>query len=94
MPAVASTQTELSQSEKTAGSQTSWDQIQSPGTYVEALSGHCFRVPDDALKGGRSPLIELIARDHPQFVQISADPFIPLTKARMVAADLDLNVNF
>ncbi len=94
MPPPTSTQTRLSQTEKRAGNQTSWDQIQSPGCYIEAVSGHCFRVPEDALKGGRSPVIELIARDDAQFVQISDDPFIPLNKARMVAADLDLNVNF
>ncbi len=94
MPQVTPTHTELSETEKGSGNQTSWGQIQRPGTYVEAKSGHCFRVPEDALKVGRSPLIEIIARDQTQFVQISDDPFIPLNKARMVAADLDLDVNF
>ena len=94
MPPMTTTHTQLSQSEKGSGSQTYWDHIQYPGTYVELKTGHCFRVPEDALKGGRSPVIEIIARDEPQFVQISNDPFIPLNKARMVAADLDLSVNF
>lgn len=91
---VTPTQTELTNTEKRAGTLTSWDQIQAPGTYVECKSGHCFRVPEDALKGGRSPVIEIISRERPEFIQISDDPYVPLTKARMVAADLDVNVNF
>ncbi len=53
-----------------------------------------LRIPADALIPGRSPAIEVLS-DEPWLVtKISEDPFLPLTKARMIAADLDLQVRF
>ncbi len=69
-------------------------QINSPGCYVLNHTGTLLRVPEDALIPGRSPAIDTVS-SHPWIVtKISADPFIPLTQARMTAADLDLHIDF
>ena len=71
-----------------------FDQVDSPGTYIENRRGILLRIPTDSLIPGRSPAIEVIS-DEPWLVtKISEDPFLPLTKARMIAADLDLQVHF
>ncbi|MBN2562071.1 MAG: hypothetical protein JXQ75_14190 [Phycisphaerae bacterium] len=79
---------------KGAGTQVPFDAINEPGTYVCNWSGHLLRVPADSIKVGRSPLMNLTGT-HPLYVcKISNDPFIPLTKARMLAANYDWPVNF
>ena len=71
-----------------------FDQIETPGTYVECRTGTLLRVPDDALAPGRSPRIEIMSHEPWNVTRLSDDPYMPLTKARMIAADLDLPVNF
>jgi hypothetical protein len=76
------------------GAQFPFESINSPGCYICNWSGHLLRVPDDAVKPGRSPLLGITAIE-PLFVtKISDNPFIPVTKARMIACNLDINVNF
>ncbi len=76
------------------GSQIPFDCIREPGTYISNWTGHLIRVPEDALQLGRSPLIEIRGKE-PLFVtKLSDDPFLSLSKARMLAADLDIAVNF
>ncbi len=72
----------------------SFDQIDSPGLYVDQGTGTLLRIPDDAVAPGRSPVLELVSKDPWTVTKISDDAFLPLTKARMLAADLDLYVNF
>ena len=57
-------------------------------------SGHLIRLPEDAVMPGRSPVLEIRAREPLYVTKISDDPFVPLTKARMVASDLDRLVDF
>jgi len=64
------------------------------GTYVFKEGGQLLRVPEDALKPGRSPVMDIVGRDVLTVCKLSDDPFIPITKARLVAADLDVEVNF
>jgi hypothetical protein len=71
-----------------------FDQINAPGSYVEQRTGTLLRVPEDALVPGRSPVLEVVTNEPWVVSRISDDPFLPLTKARMLAADLDLYVNF
>ena len=68
--------------------------ISEPGCYVCNWSGHLMRIPDDAVRQGRSPLIEIIGPETMIVTKLSDDPFIPLTKARMLVADFDHSVNF
>ena len=76
------------------GAQIPFDAINAPGTYIANWSGHLVRVPEDGFKTGRSPLIEFLGKEKLVVTKLSDDPYIALTKARMIAADLDLPVNF
>ncbi len=76
------------------GTTVPFDGIQEPGCYVCNWSGHLLRVPEDGVAVGRSPLINIIGCE-PLFVtKISENPFVTLTKAKMIASNLDCNVNF
>ena len=68
--------------------------LNEPGTYVCNSTGHLFRVPEDAVKVGRSPAIEILSREPLVVSKLSDNPFLTINKARMIAADLDLAVNF
>ncbi len=71
-----------------------FEQINSPGLYIENQTGILFRVPSDALISGRSPAIEILTTEPCVVTKISNDPFLPITKARMTVADMDLQVGF
>lgn len=71
-----------------------FEQINSPGCYILKQTGTLLRVPPDALIPGRSPAIDVVSRDQWFVAKISGDPYMTLSKARAVAADLDLPVNF
>lgn len=71
-----------------------FEEINSPGLYIEHKTGTLLRLPGDAVVPGRSPVIEAVANEPWIVTRISEDPFLSLTKARMIAADLDLYVNF
>ena len=71
-----------------------FSEIHEPGAYVSNATGHLVRIPDDAVKPDRTPVIDLIANEPQLFSRVSVNPFISLTKARMLASDLDLPVNF
>ncbi len=76
------------------GNTSAFDNITDTGTYVCNWSGHLLRIPEDAVKPGRSPVLDMRAKE-PLFVtKLSEDPFITLTKARIIASDLDQAVNF
>ncbi len=76
------------------GTQVPFEAIDAPGTYVCNWSGHLLRIPEDAIKPGRSPLMNMIGT-RPLFVsKISCDPFIQVSKARLLAANFDMPVNF
>ena len=71
-----------------------WSSISEPGCYVCNWSGHLLRVPDDAIAPGRSPLINMVACE-PLFVtKISNNPFVSVTKAKLLACNADVHVNF
>ena len=76
------------------GAQYRWEALTEPGTYFSNWSGHLLRVPEYALKQGFSPVIEIIGKEPMLVTKLSDDPFIPISKARMIAADLDHAVNF
>ncbi len=71
-----------------------FESISEPGTYVCNWSGHLLRVPDDAVTPGRSPLINMLGPEQLFVTKISNNPFTPVTKCRLVAANLDIAVNF
>jgi hypothetical protein len=65
-----------------------------PGCYICNWSGHLLRVPPDGVAPGRSPLISIVSTQ-PLFVtKLSDNPFLPVTKARILAANCNAGVNF
>ncbi len=81
-------------SETCVGTTYRFESIQQPGCYICNWSGHLLRVPEDGVAPGRSPLINIVGSE-PLFVtKISDNPFITLTKAKLIASNLDCNVNF
>ncbi len=76
------------------GTQIPFESISDPGCYVCNWSGHLLRIPDDAVKAGRSPVMVMKGWDTLFVTKIHNDPFIPLTKARLLAADCDVPVSF
>lgn len=76
------------------GAQSAFESLNEEGTYLSNWSGHLIRVPADAIKPGRSPVIEILGKKPMVVTKLSNDPFIGLTKARLMAADLDLPVAF
>lgn len=82
------------QSGACCGTTIPFESLQEPGCYVCNWSGHLLRVPPDGVAPGRSPVISIFGTE-PLFVtKISDNPYIPVTKAKMVASNLDCNVNF
>jgi hypothetical protein len=68
--------------------------ISEPGCFVINHTGDLLRVPDDAVELGRSPTIDIVSKNPWMVTKISNDPYLPLRSARMLAADLDLYINF
>lgn len=68
--------------------------INMPGAYVNTNTGELFRVPPEALMEGRSPVISVCSKKWANFARISEDPWLPISKARQIAADNDLPTNF
>ncbi len=77
-----------------SGARIQFEHLNEPGTYVCMWSGHMLRVPEDAIKPGHSPVLGITAREPLFVIKLSGDPYIPVSKARMIAADWDVAVNF
>ena len=76
------------------GTSIPFESIQEPGAYICTWSGHLLRIPEDGVTPGRSPMINMVGCE-PLFVtKISENPFVTATKARLLACNCDLPVNF
>jgi hypothetical protein len=71
-----------------------FENINEPGTYVCQWSGHLLRVPEDAVAPGRSPLLTMVGQEPLYVTKISDDPYVTMTKARLIASNCDIYVNF
>jgi len=76
------------------GTTVPFDAINEPGAYVCNWSGHLLRVPEDGVQQGRSPLVNIVGNEPLTVTKISNNPFITITKAKLIASNLDLGVNF
>ena len=65
-----------------------------PGAYICNWSGHLLRIPQDGVARGRFPLLDIVGHEPLSVTKIADDPFIAVRKARMLAADMDVSVNF
>ena len=91
------TTTTRPKSEKTfanVGAQFRWENVNEPGTYYSHWSGHLIRMPEESLQMGLSPIIEIVGKERMLVTKLSDDPYVRVTKARSIAANLDLEVNF
>lgn len=79
---------------KTVGTTIPFDGINEPGAYICNWSGHLLRVPEDGVTAGRSPMVNIIGAEPLTVTKISDNPFITVTKAKLLASNFDLNVNF
>jgi len=77
-----------------SGATEAFGQISIPGAYVLNRTGDLLRIPDDALAPGRSPVLDVVSRNQWVVTKISTNPYLTLSKARSIAADMDLEVNF
>lgn len=71
-----------------------WESINEPGTYVERGSGDLYRFPKESLIPGASPAIVKESRGASVLVKVSEDPFITTFKARLLAAQHNIEPNF
>ncbi len=94
MPETTAAQPTSAQIAHGAGIQLRWADLSEPGSYVFNSTGQLCRVPNDAVKEGRSPTIEITGTHEVLVTKISPNPFDSITSLRMKAADLDLPVNF
>ena len=90
----AATQTNDAQNTESTGTVMPFEAITQPGTYVCNWSGHLLRVPEDGVASGRSPLINIVGREPLSVTLISGNPYITMTKARLLASNCDVSVNF
>ena len=72
----------------------SWEDLETPGFYVSRSTGNGYRVPAEALIKGASPVIEQVSAQPSRLVKLSDNPFIPLIKARNLAANHNIEPNF
>ncbi len=71
-----------------------FDGINEPGAYICRWSGHLLRVPEDSISTARTPRMSVIGSDALLVTKIDNDPFVTVTKARLLAANHDVSVNF
>ena len=76
------------------GTCVAFDSIQEPGCYICNWNGHLVRIPEDGVTPGRSPMISIIGAEPLYVTKISENPFVTVTKARLLASNFDLPVNF
>jgi hypothetical protein len=81
-------------SQASCGTTVPFESIQEPGCYICNWSGHLLRVPEDGIAAGRSPLVNIIGTEPLYVTKLSENPFVNITKAKMIASNLDCCVNF
>lgn len=70
------------------------DEVTDPGAYVCRGSGDLVRIVASGQPLGAEKLLDKEDPGSIFVTQVSVDPFIPITRARIEAADRDIEVNF
>ncbi len=71
-----------------------WDDVSEPGAYVDVNSGELYRIPQEALLRGASPLIHKESLRSTQLVQVSKNPFVTSMQARLLACEHNIEPTF
>ena len=74
--------------------QVGWEEISEAGAYVEVATGALYRVPQEALLKGASPLIRKESSSGTTYVQLSKNPFVLALEARMICAENNIQPGF
>ncbi len=72
----------------------SWEDIREPGAYVDLRTGDLYRIPQEALIRGASPLIRKQSLAGDRLAQVSRNPFVTTFEARMLCAEHNITPNF
>ena len=70
------------------------DEVTKPGSYVCLGTGDLIRITQADLSPRHVEPTKKPQTDPIYVAQISKDPFIPNSRARIAAADLDIEINF
>ena len=70
------------------------EEIAEPGAYVCHCCGDLIRVVDAPTLPGDEAFLQAHGGQAVRVSRLSGDPFVPITWARMEAANLDLRVSF
>ena len=74
--------------------QTNWDDVREPGAYVDETTGDLYRMPQEALVAGASPIVIKESRSSTRLMLISRDPFVTTLQARLLCARHNIQPNF
>ena len=74
--------------------ETTWEDLNEPGAYVERGSGDLYRIPKEALIPGASPIIHKESLGASRLVQVSKNPFVTTMEARLRCAQHNIEPNF
>ena len=75
------------------GTNCRFSDINCPGFWVNCQTGQGYRMTEESLRTGHSPVIGYVC-NYDQFTLVNCDPYAPIGKLRKETADLDLPVNF
>lgn len=71
-----------------------FNNIADPGCYYGHETGWLYRIPNDILAMGHSPLVNIVSNEEHLVTKIAEDPWLPLNKAREICSNADFAVNF
>jgi hypothetical protein len=74
--------------------ETSYEQVREPGAYVDQTTGDLYRIPEEALIRGASPVVVRESRSPSHLRQVSRDPFVTTMEARLVCCRHNIEPNF
>ncbi len=75
-------------------SRTPLDKVAEPGAYVCPKTGDLIRVVRTGACSDEEGLVKQHGAQAILVTQVSKDPFIPITQARIAAANLDIEISF
>lgn len=89
----STTRTEMTGSSR-AFSSVYFEGITEAGAYYNHDTGSLYRIPEEVLALGHSPMLNIVSNNENLVTKISDDPWVPLNKARQICSNMDFAVNF
>ncbi len=71
-----------------------FNELSEPGAYYCNHTGWLYRIPNDCLTLGHSPVMNICSLDKCLVTKVSEDPWVPVNKARTICCNWDFAVNF